>query len=247
MGQHGNYHLEVCSFTIQTCVIAAEVGATRIELCDNPLEGGTTPSYGVIKRAREAVSIQLFPIIRPRARDYFYDDDEWQAILDDISMCKELGCDGVSAGAQKITGEIDADRMRTIVETAHPMQVTCNRAFDAVPDPFEALDVLVDAGCTRVLTSGLAETAPRGTEFLRQLVERAGDRISIMPGAGVRSDNIKKLMNDTGAHEFHTSARKAMPGKLEFTNPRVTDAGSVYVADRDELARVVRLLNEEPR
>ncbi len=238
------YNLEVCSFTIQSSIIAEEEGAARIELCDNPLEGGTTPSYGTIKNVREKVSIQLFPIIRPRSLDYFYDDDEWQIVIDDIMMCKKLGCNGVSAGAQKVTGEIDSDRMKHIVETAYPMEVTCNRAFDAVPDPFDALEVLINAGCRRVLTSGLAETAPEGAGLLKQLVNQAGDRISIMPGAGVRSNNIIKLIKDTGAQEYHTSARIAASSNMEFSNPIVTDAGNMYVADRQELARIISLFNK---
>lgn len=238
------YNLEVCSFTIQSCIIAEEVGATRIELCDNPLEGGTTPSYGTIRNARERVTIQLFPIIRPRSRDYYYDDDEWQIVLDDVSMCKELGCDGVSIGAQKINGEIDPDRMKRIVEVAYPMEVTCNRAFDAVPDLFSALETLVDAGCRRVLTSGLAETAPEGAELLGKLVKQSGDRISIMPGAGVRSSNILDLIKETGAREYHTSARAAVQSTMEFSNPKVTDAGNMYVADRDELARIISVFQD---
>ena len=238
------YNLEVCSFTIQSCIIAEEEGATRIELCDNPLEGGTTPSYGTIKNAREKVAIQLFPIIRPRSLDYYYDDNEWQIVIDDIIMCKKLGCDGISIGAQKINGEIDPDRMKQIVETAYPMEVTCNRAFDAVPDPSEALEVLVNAGCRRVLTSGLAETAPEGAELLKKLVKQSGNRISIMPGAGVRSNNIIQLIKDTGAHEYHTSARVAARSKMKFSNPRVTDAGNMYVADREELARIISLFNK---
>jgi copper homeostasis protein len=237
------YSLEVCSFTVQTCITAQEAGAARVELCDNPLEGGTTPSYGTIKNVREKISIQLFPIIRPRCRDYYYDDDEWQVIADDIKICRELGCDGISVGVQKIDGEIDGDRMKLITEMAWPMEVTCNRAFDAVPDPFKALEVLIDAGCKRVLTSGLAASAPEGADLLKKLVDQAGDRIIIMPGAGVRSGNIPELIRKTGAREFHTSARKAVAGSIKFSNPRVTDAGSMYVADREELDRIMRIFS----
>ncbi len=238
------YNLEVCAFTIQSCIIAEETGAARVELCDNPIEGGTTPSYGVIKNVRDKISIQLFPIIRPRARDYFYDDDEWDIVIDDIAMCKDLGCDGISVGVQKSGGEIDTGRMKRIVELAYPMEVTCNRVFDAVPDPFEALEVIIDAGCRRVLTSGLAETAPAGSGLLRQLVEQSAGRISIMPGAGVRSGNIPQLIKDTGAHEYHTSARIKVASSVEFQNPRVTDSGNMYVADRDELRRIMQIFGE---
>ncbi len=238
------YQLEVCAFTIQSCIIAEKAGAVRVELCDNPIEGGTTPSYGTIKRVREAVSIDVFPIIRPRSMNYFYDADEWQIVLDDIAVCKELGCNGVSVGAQLQNGLIDEVRMQQVVELAYPMKVTCNRAFDAVPDPFAALETLIACGCERILTSGLATTAPEGIALLKQLVDAAANRISIMPGAGVRSSNIVQLANETGAYEFHTSARKAVNNPMTFANLNVTDAGNMYVADEEELKKILRSLNQ---
>jgi copper homeostasis protein len=236
--------LEVCAFTIQSCMIAEQAGAVRVELCDNPIEGGTTPSYGTIKRVREAVSIDVYPIIRPRSMNYFYDADEWNIVLDDIAACKELGCNGVSVGAQLQNGLIDAARMQQVVELAYPMKVTCNRAFDAVPDPFAALETLIQCGCERILTSGLASSAPEGISLLKQLVAAANNRINIMPGAGVRSSNILQLANETGAFEFHTSARKAVNNPMTFENPNVTDAGNMYVADADELKQIVSLLQQ---
>jgi copper homeostasis protein len=238
------YHLEVCAFTIQSCIIAEKSGAARVELCDNPIEGGTTPSYGTIRRVREAVSIALFPIIRPRSMNYFYDNDEWAIVQDDIRMCKELGCDGISVGAQLRDGRLDAQRMQQAVELAYPMKVTCNRAFDAVPDAFEALEVLIDAGCERVLTSGLAATAPEGIPRLRQLVQKSAGRISIMPGAGVRSHNLETLIAETGAFEFHSSVRVSVPNPMYFINPLVSDAGEMWVAEEEELSRMVSILQQ---
>ncbi len=234
--------LEVCAFTIQTCMIAEKAGAVRVELCDNPIEGGTTPSYGTIRQVRESVNIAVYPIIRPRSMNYYYDENEWKIILHDIAICKSLGCDGISVGAQLRNGEIDADKMSQLVEWAHPMKVTCNRAFDAVPDPYAALEVLINAGCERVLTSGLASTAPEGISTLKKLVAQANKRISIMPGAGIRSGNLPSLIRETGAYEFHTSARKAVPNNMQFSNPAVTDAGYMFVADEDELRKIVQLL-----
>ncbi len=235
--------LEVCAFGIQSCLIAEKVGAARVELCDNPIEGGTTPSYGTIKKVRERVAIQLYPIIRPRSMNYLYDDDEWHIILEDIMMCKQLHCEGVSVGIQKINGEIDADKMKRVVEVAYPMQVTCNRVFDAVPNPHEALETLIDAGCKRVLTSGLAASAPEGIEMLKKLVIQANKRISIMPGAGIRSTNIAKLKAETGAFEFHASARKAVTNPVLFLNPSVNDAGNMYIADEEELIKLLLAIN----
>src|SRR5690606_26108217 len=139
--------LEICAFNIQSCIIAEKAGAARAELCDNPLEGGTTPSYGTIKTTREKVSIQLYPIIRPRSGNFVYDDYEFDIIKYDIRVCRELGCDGISVGIQTIDGKIDTERLKKIVEWAGPMGVTCNRVFDNTPDPFSALEDIINCGC----------------------------------------------------------------------------------------------------
>lgn len=231
--------LEVCAFNLQSCVIAEKAGAYRVELCDNPVEGGTTPSYGTIKRTRERISIKLYPILRPRCGNYYYDADEIEILKQDIAVCKELGCDGISIGVQKIDGQIDVERLREFVELAYPMKVTCNRAFDATPDPFKALEDIIDAGCERILTSGQKSGAPEAGEILGQLVKAAGDRIIIMPGAGIRASNIKKLMEESGAKEYHGSVRKATVNPMSFSNPLVTDFGNVYLPDEEELKGIL--------
>lgn len=219
--------LEVCAYNFQSCLIAEKVGAARVELCDNAMEGGTTPGYGVIKRVREKISIQLYPIIRPRGGDFFYDDDDMAIIKNDILLCKQLGCDGISTGVHLQNGDIDTARLQRIVEWAYPMGVTCHRVFDATPDPFKAMEDIIACGCERILTSGQKNTAPEGMELLKQLVQKAAGRISIMPGAGVRSSNIQPLIAGTGATEFHTSA--------------LTNAGS-FLADEEELVKILSVM-----
>ncbi|HEY4290985.1 MAG TPA: copper homeostasis protein CutC [Puia sp.] len=236
-----NLVLEVCAFNIQSCIIAERVGAKRVELCDNPVEGGTNPSYGTIKRVRGRIGIDLFPILRPRSGNYFYDDEEFAIVKEDILVCKEIGCDGISVGIQTISGTIDIERMKRVVEWAYPMAVTCNRAFDAVPDPYKALEELIDCGCERVLTSGQKSAAPDATVVLAKLVKQAAGRISIMPGAGVRSSNIEKLIA-TGAYEFHTSARAIVPNPLTYQTKEITDYGNVYIADENELSAIVAIM-----
>ena len=231
---------EVCAFNIQSCLIAEKAGSKRVELCDNPLEGGTTCSYGTIRHVRENISILLYPIIRPRSGNYFYDDYEFKIIKEDIKICRELGCDGISVGIQKLNGEIDIQRFEQIIEWAGPMGVTCNRVFDAVPDPYKALEEIIGCGCERVLTSGQATAAPQAAVLLAQLVNIAGDRIIIMPGAGINSSNIESLIKETGAKEFHGSARKVLGNPVSFKNLRVTDFGNVYVTDEDELRSLIR-------
>ncbi len=234
---------EVCAFNIQSAIIAEKAGAARVELCDNPVEGGTTPSYGAIRQTREQLSILLYPIIRPRSGNYLYDVNELEIIKHDIVICKELGCDGISIGVQKIDGEIDTDKLKQIVEWAYPMGVTCNRAYDATPDPFKALEDLIDAGCERVLTSGQKSKAPDAGEILHQLVQQAGERIIIMPGAGIKSTNIEKLIQQSGAKEYHGSARKAIANSMQFANPLVTDFGNVYISDEEELRKIMACMN----
>lgn len=236
--------LEVCAFNIQSCIIAQKVGAVRVELCDNPVEGGTTPSHGTILQVRDSVTIELYPIIRPRAGNYFYDDNEMAIIKKEINFCKMAGCDGISVGVQLKTGEIDSERLKRIVEWAYPMGVTCNRAFDATPEPYKALEEIIACGCERILTSGQKSAAPEGHELLARLVEYADERIIIMPGAGVRSANIEKLMQQSGATEFHTSARKIIPNNVEHQNPEVLDIGNLYVADEEELTTIIGILKK---
>ena len=230
---------EVCSFNIQSSIIAERAGAARVELCDNPVEGGTTPSYGTIKATRENISILLYPIIRPRSGNYFYDKYDLKIVEQDIKMCKELGCDGVSVGLQKIDGTIDIENLKRFVEWASPMGVTCNRAFDATPDMYQALEDIIAAGCERILTSGQKTAAPDAGEILGKLVKQAGHRIIIMPGAGIKSGNIKKLMQESGAKEYHGSARVMLPNPMSYQNPEVTDAGNIYMADEEELIKII--------
>ncbi|MDO9375093.1 MAG: copper homeostasis protein CutC [Ferruginibacter sp.] len=233
---------EVCAFNIQSAIIAEKAGAVRAELCDNPVEGGTTPSFGAIKQTRQKINIQLYPIIRPRSGNYFYDADEFEMIGQDIKMCKELGCDGISIGIQRLDGTIDLQRMSQVVEWAYPMGVTCNRVFDTTPDPMQALEDIIAAGCERILTSGQKSAAPLATAFLATLVQAADERIIIMPGAGVNSGNIEKLIQETGAREFHGSARKIIANPVLSVNPDVLDYGNVYVSDEEEVRKIVSLM-----
>ncbi|UIR57522.1 copper homeostasis protein CutC [Sphingobacterium sp. SRCM116780] len=234
--------LEVCAFNIQSSLIAQKIGASRVELCDNPIEGGTTPSFGTIKQVRENISIDLFPIVRPRSGNYYYSADEYQIIKNDIEACRILECNGISIGAQTINGEIDKDWLKRIVDWAGSLKVTCNRAFDGVPDIFKALEDIIECGCERVLTSGGEIGAPQGTEILKKLVEQAGDRIIIMPGAGIKSSNLKQLVDETKATEFHASAREVAVNPLHYINRKINDYGNLYVSSETELQKMIDIL-----
>lgn len=235
--------LEIIAFNLQSCKIIQQAGAHRIELCDNPAEGGTTASYGFIKEAREASHIQLFPIIRPRGGDFLYNAEEFEAMKSDIKVCRELNCDGVVIGLLKADGSIDKERTAQLVSLAYPMQVTFHRAFDRVNDMHKALEDVIDTGCNRILTSGLYPTAEEGLGNLKKLVEAAQNRIVIMPGSGVRSGNIQNLAKATGATEFHSSARKLQKSKMEFKNSAMNENLEFYTADEAEVKKLVSLLS----
>ncbi|MEI8278365.1 MAG: copper homeostasis protein CutC [Bacteroidota bacterium] len=237
---HHTFILEVCTFNIQSCLIAEKVGAYRIELCDNPHEGGTTPSYGTIKQVREKLNIQLYPIIRPRGGNFYYNEDELAIMKKDIEICKQLGCDGIATGVLLANGRIHIEWMKRMVEWAYPMGVTCHRAFDRTPDAFEALEDVISTGCERILTSGLKTTAQEAMSTIANLVQIAGGRITIMPGSGVRSSNIEELVHNTAAKEFHSSARVALSGNMLYQNTDLPDA-SFFIADEQELHKMITL------
>ncbi len=197
---------EICSYGLTHALAAQAAGADRVELCSSPQEGGTTSSPGVIRRARERLHIDLYPIIRPRGGDFIYSGEEFQAMLCDVEFSRQAGCDGVVIGILKADGSVDKDRCARLVERAYPLGVTFHRAFDVTVDPFAALEDIIDIGCERILTSGQQPTAPEGAALIAELIKRADNRIVIMPGSGVRLSNIKELAEKTGAEEFHSSA-----------------------------------------
>ncbi len=237
-----NYKLEVIGFTIESCIIAQSSGAHRIELCDNPGEGGTTPSYGLIKSARKKCSIELYPIIRPRGGDFFYSDDEFEIMKTDVALCKKLGCDGVVIGILHADGTVDKKRCEQLVELAYPLGVTFHRAFDRTADPFKAMEDIIEIGCERILTSGQTATVADGMELVAQLIEKAEDSIIIMPGSGVRADNIAEIATRTKAKEFHTSARTIIESKMKFTSGKINEDLKSVSADEKEIRRIKEIL-----
>ena len=236
--------LEVIGFSIEGCIIAQNAGANRIELCDNPNEGGTTASYGFIKNAREKLRIDLYPMIRPRGGDFIYDEDEFTIMKTDISVCKDLGCDGIVIGGLTKTGKVDKKNCALLVRHAYPLEVTFHRAFDRTVDPFEALEDIIEIGCERILTSGQRPTALEGASLIKQLIEHASDRITIMPGSGVRADNVINLAKKTNAIEFHTSAKKLLHNKMDYKNPEMKESLDLISVDGDEIKKIVRQLSD---
>ena len=233
------FTLEAIGFNIESCTIDQLAGAHRIELCDNPGEGGTTPSYGFIKAARKNLQIDLFPIIRPRGGDVLYSDDEFEVMKADVKICKELECDAVVIGMLYSDGTVDKKRCSQLVELAYPLGVTFHRAFDRVADPLKALEDIIDVGCERILTSGLQPNALDGAEMIASLIKQANERIIIMPGSGVRSDNIIELAKKTGATEFHSSARMYINSNMTYTNAAMKENMQSVSVDEEEVKNII--------
>lgn len=202
-------------------------GAHRVELCDNLMEGGTTPSGGCIKLAREHLRIGLQVIIRPRGGDFLYSDVEFAVMLEDVRLAKALGADGVVIGCLTVAGGIDVTATRTLLELARPMNVTFHRAFDMCRDPHEALEVLVQLGVDRVLTSGQEGSVPEGLDLICALERQAAGRIIVMPGGGVTSRNVRKIVEASGVREVHMSARLSVESRMEHRNSRCFMGGAL--------------------
>jgi copper homeostasis protein len=239
--------MEVCANSLASAIEAEKGGAVRVELCDNLLEGGTTPSYAQIKLAKEYLNIDVYPIIRPRGGDFLYTDLEFSLMREDISMCKKLGCDGVVIGTLNADGSIDMERCAELIALARPMKVTFHRAFDMSNDLIKSLEDIISLGVERILTSGGATSAIKGAKVIKQLVDQAGDRISIMAGAGISENNIEELIIESGVQEFHGSARKILKSAMTFKN-NITmgadaDEYSYSVTDSTTVKNLIDLAN----
>lgn len=237
-----NYRLEICAFNLPSALIAQQAGADRIELCAGPEEGGTTPSAGVIRTAREQLRIALYPIIRPRGGDFLFAEEEFRVMMRDIEFCKQVGCNGVVIGMLLADGSVDMARCARLVEAAYPLGVTFHRAFDWAANPFEAMEAIIQIGCERILTSGQRPTAEEGAPLIDQLIREADDRIVIMPGSGVRSANIVGLAEATGAAEFHSSARVLQASAMEFVNVSMKESQGVVMAAEEEIRKMKEAL-----
>ncbi len=237
---------EACVDSVESAIAAQEGGADRVELCADLLEGGVTPSAGVIYLTRQHLHIPIHVLIRPRGGDFCYTEGEFQVMRLDIEIAKQLNANGVVLGILKPDGSVDRDRMVTLVKIARPLSVTFHRAFDMASDPFLALDTLIDLGIERILTSGQAASAMDGAELIHDLVQRAGSRVIIMAGAGVNEQNVGEVIKQTGVKEVHGSLRTRRESPMQFRNPRCSMNGSAIPSDYElsatDLQRVRKLV-----
>lgn len=218
--------IEICVEGVDGLVAAQNAGADRVELCASLLEGGLTPSLGVIRAALGVATIPFHVIIRPRGGDFLYSDLEFRSMRADIEACRELGVAGIVLGCLTADGRIDEERMAALIAAARPMSVTCHRAFDMTRDIGEAVEALVRLGVDRVLTSGQRDTALEGLDNLKRTVEVADGRLIVMACGGLDAGNIAAVRRQSRADELHFAALEVTPSAMRYRNPGVGMGGT---------------------
>lgn len=208
--------LEVCVDSFKSLLTAKEAGADRIELCSALNIGGLTPSYGLMKQAKDITNMEIFIMIRPRSGDFLYDDVEYETMKKDIEVVKEIGFDGIVTGMLLENGNIDLKRMKEVVELAKPLKVVLHRAFDDAKEPEKDIPALIDMGFERILTSGQRENALEGVEYIADIQRNYGQKITIMPGAGINAENIEEIYNRTGCTHYHMSGKVDVGSKMKY-------------------------------
>lgn len=226
---------EICVDSVAGARAAKEAGADRVELCADLMEGGITPSRGMMREARKIDGIRLHVIIRPRGGDFLFDAEELAIQRHDIQTAKTEGADGVVIGLLKAEGTIDIERTRELVALARPLKVTFHRAFDMTPEPFAALETLIGIGIDRVLTSGQEATVLEGLPLIKELVRRAGDRIVVMPGGGITARNVARIVRGAKPREIHFAALELQNGAMQYRREHVVIGGELRPPEYDRL------------
>jgi len=241
--------LEICANSVVSALAAQEGGATRIELCENLNEAGTTPSYGQIMLVRRLLEIQIYTLIRPRAGDFLYTEHEFEIMQADVNNCINAGCDGIVIGMLKRDGTVDKERCTILADMARKngLGVTFHRAFDVCSDYYKALGDIIDIGCERILTSGGKTTAIEGAGTIAHLVEKARGRVSIMAGSGVNELNVADLVRFTGVTEVHTSAKTRNESRMDYHNDHIMMGNryhDLYTFESTDVERVRTILEK---
>lgn len=239
---------ELCAYSVDACRVAARLGVDRVELCASPAEGGVTPSYATIERVAAIEGLDVSVMIRPRGGDFLYSDDEFRTMLEDIAHARRAGATGVVFGVLTADGRVDVDRTRELVKAAEGMETTFHRAVDMATDYRQAIEDVIAAGCSRILTSGSYDKAIDGIENIAEAVAVAKGRIEIMAGSGVVATNAAQLAA-TGVDALHFSAKKMVIGGMEYRNPRISMGGSsavdeyaLRVVDEEEVKEILKLV-----
>ncbi|MDR2408258.1 MAG: copper homeostasis protein CutC [Bacteroidales bacterium] len=240
--------LEICVEGVSNALKAALSGAQRIELCVNLSEGGTTPSSAQIQMARKYLHIPLYILIRPRGGDFLYNDMEFEIMKSDIHFCGQTQCDGVVIGMLLPDGTVDMKRSQELIDIAcqYNMGVTFHRAFDRSNDLFQAMETIIELGCERILTSGGYNTAIEGVDVIRQLIEKANNRIVIMAGSGITPENAGELIRKTGLTEIHGTFRARVSSKMEYKNTKLNhqeEEYSLLQTDAEKIKMLLKYIN----
>ncbi|XP_048406785.1 copper homeostasis protein cutC homolog isoform X1 [Stegostoma tigrinum] len=223
--------MEVCADSVESAISAERGGACRIELCSSLVEGGITPSIGLLQLVKQHVRIPVFAMIRPRGGDFLYSDSEIEVMKADIKMVKANGADGTVFGVLTEDGSVNTEVCMDLIAESRPLSVTFHRAFDMVRDPTTSLECLISLGFERVLTSGCDSTALEGLPTIKRLVEQAKQRIIVVPGGGITERNVQRILEGSGVQEFHCSARSSRDSLMKFRNPLVSMGASLSVPE----------------
>ena len=239
--------LEICCGSIDDAIEAEKGGAERVELCSALFLGGLTPSLGTIQEAKRRLKIPIMVMVRPRGGGFAYSETEMASMERDTEAAVENAADGVVFGILQSGGKVDIPRCRRIRQLIGERQAVFHRAFDVTPDPFEALEQLVDLGITRVLTSGQKDSVPEGVELIKKLIERARGRIEILPGGGIQAWNMKEMIERIGCGQVHLTAWRTISDTSTQARPGITFGGALYPSeDRYQMtdAKLVGQLSE---
>lgn len=238
--------LEICCGSIDDAIQAEVGGADRVELCSALFLGGLTPSIGTIQEAKRRLKIPVVAMVRPRGGGFCYTDAEFATMERDAEAAIDNGADGVVFGILKDNGRIDHRRTKRMRRIVGERQAVFHRAFDVTPDPFVALEQLIDIGITRVLTSGQKDSAPEGADLIAKLIARAGRRIEILPGGGIRPYNLQEIVKRTRCRQIHMTAWQKKRDRSTHAHPDVTFGGALqppeYVYDMTDAELVKEIV-----
>jgi len=236
--------VEICTDSIAGVRAAMDAGAQRIELCAALMEGGITPSIGLVRRAIATANgaLKIHVIIRPRGGDFLYDDDERQAMADDIDAVAAAGADGIVVGLLSEDGAIDEPSMAALITRARPLSVTCHRAFDVTKDPMASLEALIRLGVDRLLTSGQEPTVLGGAPLIRRLIGAAAGRIVVMPGGDITVRNAARILAETGASELHFAAFEMQSSGMTWRREGIPMGGALRPPEFDRPVTTARAI-----
>lgn len=237
---------ELCCGSLEDAIIGDKYGASRIELNSSLFLGGITPSMGLVKTVLENISIPVVLMIRPRGGGFNYSDSDYITMKEDLKEFLKLNIEGIAFGF--LNDDLEIDKIRTEDFIRHiddsGKKSVFHRAFDNVKDKEKSMEYLINIGCNRVLTSGGEESAVEGIEVLRSLQESYGSEIDIVAGAGIKPENIDKIIVETNISQFHGSCKKWVEDKTSnsFVNYDYNNEykGKYDMVSKEELLEIVK-------